>query len=191
MFFHILYVTMRLVLIFIFCICNSIVSYTQQMDTNAEQNVIDSKKSGNNDSIIVSNKFSNAERLKIIDDDITLLSSLNCNTSNNWNVSLTIETNPSDEFEKDAILANFFTYKTAVDGRNSGVIMNLYNIKHEAIVREQMKRTYKSTQVMFLTTKNYIIYINYGIEVNDKYDKLVQIFLTELKSFLHIHSEEL
>lgn len=122
---------------------------------------------------------------------IELISDINCSLSNSWAVNLSINGPKEEGFEANAIKTFLFTYKTKQDGKNSGVILNLYDIKFKDTILIEKAQQYASVAVEFLYTKNYIVYINYGKDVNDIYDEYTAILLEELKTFFELNKDKL
>lgn len=122
---------------------------------------------------------------------IEVISDINCSLSNSWAINLSVNNSQEDSFEADAIKSFLFTYKTKKDGRNSGVILNLYKIEFKDTVLVAKAQQYSSVAVEFLYTNNYIVYINYGKDADEDYDRYVAILLEELRAFFELNKENL
>lgn len=124
------------------------------------------------------------------DEDLEILSNINCNLTNAWTINVKIN-DPEDNYNSNAIKTYLFTYKTRKDGRNSGVIMDLYDIKYKDTVLIDKKPNHSSIKAHFFYTKNYIVYINHGVAVNMIYDSYMPILIEELKTFFKENEENL
>lgn len=120
-----------------------------------------------------------------------VMSNINCDLSNSWAISLSLNDSTEQGIDANAIKSFLFTYKTKQNGRNSGVILNLYNIKLKDTVLEEKAVKYGSVHVEFLYTDNYVVYINHGKDVNEVYDSYMPVLLEELKGFFEINKNKL
>lgn len=122
---------------------------------------------------------------------IEIVSDINCSLSNSWAINLSVNSDKEEGYEANAIKSFLFTYKTKKEGRNSGVILNLYDIAFKDTILIDKAQQYASVAVEFLYTKNYIVYINYGKDADATYDKYVAILLEDLKAFFELNKDNL
>lgn len=119
------------------------------------------------------------------------LSNINCDLSNSWTINIKVNDPDAESYEANAIKSYLFTYKTRKKGRNSGVIMNLYDMKYKDSVELEKKSIHSSVATYFFYTKSYIVYVNHGKNVNSIYDSFMPILLEELKLFFDTNNDRL
>lgn len=145
------------------------------------------------DSVKILELEAKANRIKdsIRDIHLEVLSNINCDLSNSWTINLKLNDASEEGYKSNAIKSYLFTYKTRKDGRNSGVIMNFYDIKFKDTVLIDKAPNHSSIEAHFFYTKNYIVYVNHGKNVNDVYDSYMPILIEELKTFFESNKETL
>ncbi len=122
---------------------------------------------------------------------LELLSNINASLSNSWTISIKLNDSTEESYKANAIKSYLFTYKTRSNGRNSGVIMNLYDISFKDSVEFHKKPTHSSIAVQFFYTKSFIVYVNHGKNVNEVYDGYMPKLMEELQLFFEENNEML
>lgn len=126
-----------------------------------------------------------------VDNRIELISDINGSLSNAWTISIKVNDSDQPGYKANAIKAYLFTYKTKVNGRNSGVTLNFYDIAFKDSVLSDKAAKHSDVDVTFYYTKNYIVYLNNGKGFSDLYDQYIEIFKQELALFFEQNGEAL
>lgn len=123
---------------------------------------------------------------------LEILSKINAGLTDSWTSDIECDTSFSNDLDIPFIDIDLFNYKTEENSENPGVGIYLFEKKNSSMVEDfDWSKNDSLPDFKLLSTKSYIVVIDWYINNNYSYNNLVKKLIPELNEFFLRNKEKL